>query len=250
MDCPVRLVLAAGRGGSRYVIYTADTTYGPYDWPVRKVLTLSNCSQCDLAQPACGQCIRSSRKCGGYRNQIDLVFRDQSEDVRCRAKGVKRVSEAVVLREVSQPRRPKQASQRGSPSQTASDNREIPALCTSIRISTQSQAVSFFFANYSKEWSLKHKSIYEYLPDLYARESEKSAFSSAITALGLAGLSHRRSDPALLTASGQWYASALHQTNEALLEPLVATRNETLASIVLLGLYEVSSRADNTVLHT
>ena len=249
MDYPVRPAQAAAKGGSRSVIWMADTTSGPHDWPVRIPLpTLSNHSQCDLAQPACGQCIRSSRKCGGYRNQIDLVFRDQSEDVRSKAKGVKRVSKAVVLHEVSKPQTTS-ASQRGTCSQPTSDQDEIPALCTSIQVSIQSQAVLFFFANYSKEQSLKQKSIHEYLPDLYARESERSAFSSAITAIGLAGLSHRRSEPALLTASGQWYASALHQTNEALLEPLVATRNETLASIVLLGLYEVGSRSSNLVLH-
>jgi hypothetical protein len=37
--------------------------------------------QCDQAIPACGQCIKSKRNCPGYRNEVDLMFLDETRMV-------------------------------------------------------------------------------------------------------------------------------------------------------------------------
>jgi hypothetical protein len=42
--------------------------------------------QCDLIDPACSQCLRAGKDCPGYRDQLSLLFRDESEKVVRKAK--------------------------------------------------------------------------------------------------------------------------------------------------------------------
>lgn len=37
--------------------------------------------QCDQAQPSCGQCAKSEKECPGYRNLLDLSFRNESSSI-------------------------------------------------------------------------------------------------------------------------------------------------------------------------
>ncbi|KAM0455015.1 hypothetical protein ACHAPV_007902 [Trichoderma viride] len=37
--------------------------------------------RCDQKEPGCGQCIKRHIECPGYRNMVDLMFRDESNDV-------------------------------------------------------------------------------------------------------------------------------------------------------------------------
>ena len=37
--------------------------------------------QCDQAIPAYGQCMKSKRNCPGYRNEVDLMFLDETRAV-------------------------------------------------------------------------------------------------------------------------------------------------------------------------
>ncbi|EHK51027.1 hypothetical protein TRIATDRAFT_279683 [Trichoderma atroviride IMI 206040] len=37
--------------------------------------------RCDQKEPGCGQCIKRHIECPGYRNMVDLMFRDESHDV-------------------------------------------------------------------------------------------------------------------------------------------------------------------------
>lgn len=42
--------------------------------------------RCDQARPACSQCTKASRTCSGYRDQLSLMFRDESQQVVRKAK--------------------------------------------------------------------------------------------------------------------------------------------------------------------
>lgn len=48
------------------------------------------CSQCDTRIPQCTQCVKAKRTCPGYRNQLDLMFRDESQHVIQKAVGTDR----------------------------------------------------------------------------------------------------------------------------------------------------------------
>ena len=41
--------------------------------------------QCDRATPSCSQCLRAHRVCPGYRSQLDLMFRNESDAVKVKA---------------------------------------------------------------------------------------------------------------------------------------------------------------------
>jgi hypothetical protein len=171
---------------------------------------------------------------------MDLMFRDQSKEVACKVQRIKR---------------------KAKPKDSASVNVAAPDCChvfqksvdsdnslaseclsgcwSTLEVSAEEQAVCFFFSNYVLEPSKPNKSLYNYLPAFYNHESGKSPLSCAIAALGLAGLSYRRSEPSLLSASKSVYSSALRLTNEALRNPITAVTDATLISVLLLGLYEV-----------
>ena len=176
---------------------------------------------------------------------MDLMFRDQSKEVACKARGIKPKS-------MAKPR----------PKGSASVNSAAPDLCDTSSESTDSdsdvsvasesllawgnilqvpveqQAVCFFFSNYVRDLSRPSRSVCDYLPAFYTNDSE-TAISCAVTALGLAGLAYRRNESCLLSASRSMYSCALHLTNDALRDPTTAANDATLINVLLLGLYEV-----------
>src|SRR6187399_3606194 len=50
-------------------------------------------TQCDEREPGCGQCEKRQQLCPGYRNMMDLMFRDESSQVikKAKAKAHRRV---------------------------------------------------------------------------------------------------------------------------------------------------------------
>ena len=61
--------------------------------PCSQTLGLTS-HKCDTAVPKCGQCIRANKTCDGYRSQLDLAFRNESDILieKARAKSEKRVT--------------------------------------------------------------------------------------------------------------------------------------------------------------
>jgi hypothetical protein len=171
---------------------------------------------------------------------MDLMFRDQSKEVACKVQRIKHkakpkdsASVNVATPDCCQVFRKSVDSDISLASECLSD------CWNTLEIPAEQQAVCFFFSNYVLEPSKSGKSVYDYLPTFYNHELGKSPLSCGIAALGLAGLSYRRSDPSLLSASKSVYSSALRLTNEALRNPVTAVTDATLISVLLLGLYEV-----------
>ncbi|KAF2806210.1 uncharacterized protein BDZ99DRAFT_573794 [Mytilinidion resinicola] len=182
--------------------------------------------KCDLSTPACSQCVRSHRTCFGYRNPVDLLFHDQSEDVACKAQ------------------RPKRASQRRKAAESAIIPKGSPVTLPSpvfFPISAETQASCFFFSNYPSKSSKTYKTMYEYIPALYCTESSDSPLVCIVTALGLAGLSYHTDTSGLGTAATAWYDRALRKTNYNLRHGELAKMDQTLLVVLLLGLYETNT---------
>jgi hypothetical protein len=171
---------------------------------------------------------------------MDLMFRDQSKEVACKAQGIKPKAKLKASASVDNAAPDcSRASRRSMDSDTPAASESLSTWWSNVQVSAEQQAVCFFFSNYVLEPSESSKSVYDCLPALYNNESEKSAMSCAVTALGLAGLSYRRGGPCMLSAAKSMYSSALHLTNEALRDPKTAVADATLISVLLLGLYEV-----------
>ena len=171
---------------------------------------------------------------------MDLMFRDQSKEVACKAQGIKHKAKAKDSASVSVAAPDCSRVLRKSVDPDISlASRCLYDCWSTLEVSAEQQAVCFFFSNYVMEPSKSGKYVYDCLPTFYNQESGKSPLSCATTALGLAGLSYRRSEPCLLFAAKSVYSSALHLTNEALRNPVTAVTDATLISVLLLGLYEV-----------
>ncbi|KAJ5748232.1 uncharacterized protein N7511_009928 [Penicillium nucicola] len=70
------------------------------------------------------------------------------------------------------------------------------------------------------------------------KENQSSAVNAALTAVGLAALSNIRLSPRMMLKARQEYTTALSQTNYALKDPLLSRRDDILAAVVLLGMFE------------
>lgn len=109
-----------------------------------------------------------------------------------------------------------------------------------LRIPLEQQALCYFLSN----WVLMpHDNIarghLDFLIPLIKNEEPGGHLSIAFTAVGLAALGNRPHSKRLLPLAGMRYAQALNLTNIALRNPVTAKTDQTLASVLLLGMFEV-----------
>jgi hypothetical protein len=69
--------------------------------------------------------------------------------------------------------------------------------------------------------------------------SPKTSLNTAIMAVSMASFGNRRRHKPVLAKAANQYAKALQQINEALLDPELALEDQTLATVIILGLFEV-----------
>jgi len=167
--------------------------------------------------------MRARVDCPGYRDPLDWSFRDQSED---------------VIRKSQRPARKKRTVASTS-SRTSSSGAQniIPPPRNSLVYPERELAKAHLFVNYmSGGPSGGHMS---YLLPLLAKDP-RNCVNAALSAVGLAALSNIRLSPRMLLKARQEYTTALSETNQALQDPILSKRDDTLAAVVLLGMFEVS----------
>ena len=182
-----------------------------------KLLT-SQPSQCDQAVPACHRCSRNDRRCPGYPSQSDVIFRNRF-------------------------------SLAGGGSNGPSSNRRLgdgmqqSLLPSPISTDWRQQAIAMFFHDYiigSKESKIDFGYLQD-LPDVLSRAGDSSALSEAVSAVALTNLAHRSSLPYLKSAGRQAYGRSLGLFNAVLREDTDVCSDQTLATVLCLDFYEVSS---------
>lgn len=112
-----------------------------------------------------------------------------------------------------------------------------------LNTSFEAQAVHFFLSN----WVLlpkqgTNRGYFDFLLPLLRTSPPDSHMSLTFAATALAALANRSSpgvnSKGLLPYAAQKYEKALKRTNEALRDPVLAKQDSTLASVLLLGLFE------------
>ncbi|KIW64516.1 hypothetical protein PV04_09444 [Phialophora macrospora] len=217
--------------------------------------------KCDQARPGCGQCRNASRACPGYRNQLDLMFRDESTRVQQKYQVTSRRAsdgDAGPEAEAEQARNcsghesslEADASVREHRSTIISTERS-PTWMVRNRISSErpdpamSQAladiaIAFFLTHYTAG------SHFEYLPLLYSDSCVESLLISAVQAVSIASLSHETRNPQLMALARKRYSHSLVKTNKALQDPGACCQDGTLASVLLLAHFETLASEDTT----
>ena len=163
--------------------------------------------QCDHQVPQCGQCIRQRVTCPGYRDEWDLVFRDQTAQ--------------TIERALQKP----------------ANSAPAPA-CNSLRPSVEEIGVNYFFHNFIVGSRSSSRGCLNYIPSVYHAGSHDSTLTASMAAVGLAALASSRQQLEMASHARAKYSEAVRSVNSALTSPVEYAKDSTLMSVISLGVFE------------
>lgn len=166
--------------------------------------------RCDQGQPSCERCVRLGKRCSGYRNLTDLIFKDETETVTRRA-----------------------ASAPASEDSTGSSSTLTP-ITRQPSPDKDEVAKRFFFDHFVTPHHLPF--LLDVTPDEFLLKP--------IMACALAAMANRSRDQTMRERSRQFYVNALTATNAAIRHPRRIREDDTLIAVCLLSCYEVSGWCD------
>ncbi|KAH8725876.1 hypothetical protein GQ44DRAFT_615041 [Phaeosphaeriaceae sp. PMI808] len=185
-------------------------------------------SRCDQAIPACGQCVKVGRLCPGYRNIIDLMFHDESQQIVHRNSS--RTSESNKSR-----------SSRAGFKENAFI-RAVAALPVKLTDFIMCQpmddlGINFFMSTYVGENpAVSH--LY-YLPKFYAKRGYSDpGLHQGVMAAGLAGYANLTRNKEMSDTATRRYLGSIQSINAAISNPTTAMQDSTLMSIVTAAMFE------------
>lgn len=200
--------------------------------------------KCDRKRPGCTQCANIQTQCPGYRNLLDLYFRDETEEVSRRV-NKKNQSRSTTSKEGSEepdlPAEPRR-ERHGKPLKPTSfdelaDNTtaydQYPGSLTLIPSQDASfMAVTCFINGFLED------SHFDYLPPLYLQSPPSSPLVVATQCVATASLASDWRNSTLMIEARRQYSEAIKLTNAALCSPVDALQDHTLISVLLLALFE------------
>ncbi|RDL31790.1 Zn2 DNA-binding protein [Venustampulla echinocandica] len=206
--------------------------------------------KCDETKPTCNQCAKSRRQCPGYKDDFDLVFRNETQATERRARRTLTTGKQSNIRVTIQNPHPalSSAPNDGSnltiTSTSGADMAMALASPMSLSIPIEQQAPCYFMSNFVLAPSNDAgtpRGYFDFLAPLMKNEHPDSQLASAFSAVAMASLANRpnsKSRKELKYISVMQYAKALKATNLALQDPSKQKTDQTLAAILMLGFYE------------
>ncbi|PVH81028.1 hypothetical protein DL98DRAFT_417442 [Cadophora sp. DSE1049] len=208
-------------------------------------------TRCDRATPSCSQCLRAHRLCPGYRSQLDLMFRNESDAVKVKAVKSKEAPRAKSKSPVED------SAQSSTTGVEASDmlarGNEI-AEYPSTPLANTELCIKSMMPNYSMFPTLEERSVaffgalaptwfraFDLVDNLCGQAVIEEHLQASISAVGLAGFSNAMHAPEIMARARRDYVKALQLTNHALRSPTAAKKDSTLFSVMVLSIYEMIS---------
>ncbi|KAF2095425.1 hypothetical protein NA57DRAFT_79152 [Rhizodiscina lignyota] len=198
--------------------------------------------KCDEKRPECTQCIRLKAKCPGYRDPLDLKFKDQGKVIEQR---MNRRQQLEASSSASISFAAPEASSTVLSNSSRRVDRQAPSL-TVQRVSPSIEALvtPFFFSYFFADDAVNGRLLIPCLPRTMREAEKDDALSLAISCVGHAVLSNVRSSPQEIMASRQTYANAVRLTSAALQEPASCNAYNMIMTIILLAMFEVITCQD------
>ncbi|KAK3692946.1 hypothetical protein B0T22DRAFT_367393 [Podospora appendiculata] len=195
--------------------------------------------KCDKVRPHCTQCVRVGKTCPGYRDQLSLMFRDESAKVIQKAHALWGVPEASGSGSGSDssPVSTSPASPTHSRSSVDERPRWKAQVPKEIYATKADQAVRFFIEHYLIGHPDEPKAGGE-LKGVKWLHSPTIRHSMA--AVGLASLGNLRGDKDLHTLARQNYGLALQNMASSIKDMQAADLDVSIRTVVMLALYEVT----------
>ncbi|KAL8371420.1 hypothetical protein RB595_001292 [Gaeumannomyces hyphopodioides] len=226
----------------------------------------SNCRErkikCDQREPACGQCEKRQAECPGYRNQVDLMFRDESSHVikKAKAKARRRDADVGVGASPDQPLSapaPLTVSESGSVSPEPNGSGSLCVLARPACSSRDPEAMLQLPARPAVArgmgWHRPPSVTFDFIYDVWKPRTlldaahelgEIDSVMASMTAVGLAGLANMTRSGDVMDSARKSYGTALRLINTALRLPDEAVKDTTMLSILILGLFEMIADRD------
>ncbi|KAH7312903.1 hypothetical protein BKA65DRAFT_484099 [Rhexocercosporidium sp. MPI-PUGE-AT-0058] len=205
-------------------------------------------TRCDRATPSCTQCIRAHRTCSGYRNQLDLMFRNESDTVKEKAAKSKEISRPKSTRTIeSHP----QNLAYGHDDDSIQGN-EVAKYSKTHLTNTETLCIKNMMPNYSMFPTLEERSLaffggmaptwfrtFDLVDTICRNQDIEEHLQASMSAVGLASFSNASHAPELMAKAQKDYGKALQLTNEALRSPTAVKKDSTLFSVMVLSIYEM-----------
>ncbi|KAK8196492.1 hypothetical protein M8818_006657 [Zalaria obscura] len=203
-------------------------------------------AQCDQLPEGCTQCRQSRRTCPGYRNQLDLMFRNETQHVVRKAKAKSKASSKPAVK------------------RTASAPQELETPDSSIEevVRPSSGPLAKRRSSDATDWSLSvprdeqygllphatHLGTGFFISHFVVGQSQnvsgtiwaEKILHTSIEATGLAAFSHIARAPGLMTEARKAYVEAIKLTNNALACPAQCTNDSTLLAVMVLTSFEAT----------
>jgi hypothetical protein len=109
---------------------------------------------------------------------------------------------------------------------------------TELMPSIEDQAVGFFIANYVAQPAIIPRGQFEWVTELLAEPHVEELLKSSVNAVSLAGFGNAMKSPVIMQKARSAYVAALQMANKALKDHDTAVRDDTLVSVIMLGMYE------------
>ncbi|KAJ1709802.1 hypothetical protein NYO67_8003 [Aspergillus flavus] len=179
--------------------------------------------RCDKQVPQCGQCIRTRETCLGYRDEWDLVFRDQTSHTikRSRNKSKKNGASTAGLYLAPPTRGPD------------------PSL--------DDIGVNYFLQEFAAGGCCPSRGYLTYIPTAYSADVGHPTLVASMAAVGLVALATYQ--PELVHHARAKYSEAINRVNNALASPVESVKDSTLMSVISLGVFEHVSNFESWVRH-
>lgn len=230
--CRTRRIKVRYRPGGRLPFLALATVY-------------SHLKQCDETKPTCNQCAKSHRQCPGYKDEFDLIFRNETRATERRAKRASKKAMSASHKIGIQGQEPiSPVSSEGSLSPTIKDAIKSPlemAIIPAIEVPLDTKASCHFVSNFVL---IPHqgstRGFMDYLIPLLRTESLDSHLQHAFNACALASLGNRVMSDGVKFQERAYaeYTKALAGTNAALRHPEASKSDGTLAAVLMLGMFE------------
>lgn len=188
--------------------------------------------QCDETKPTCNQCAKSRRQCPGYKDEFDLVFRNETQATERRAQKANRKALAQ--------KQGKNLGAREAAKSSSSKRPQDQSLLATLKLPVDQQATCHFISNFVLLPRYDSTRGYlEFVVPLLNNVDSAPHFKAAFDACAVASLGNRVGAGSKFDSQALGhYTKALSWTFTALKDPKQATADSTLAAILMLGLFE------------
>jgi len=199
-------------------------------------------------------CVKRSKRCFGYREETDLMWRNETETV---VRKIGQISKVGQARGVADPLTHTTGTNHRSdelllPAETWTptknsaslssrplDSPGLPSISRSqLDIPDSEQSLSLFFHQYVGLSDGVTPGMNAFLPLFYQQAQPDSCLKHCVAATAYASLANQSKSTATSRKAWESYGKALLSVNAALSDPVESLTDETLSALFVLGMFE------------